>query len=371
MENMKSRIGQIAAWLQDRNLDAAFLTSSANVFYLTGFACEAHERLLGVLIFPNEEALLVCPLLELDRVKSSGWNGKVYAHQDGDNPWRWLKEHAFSHVLANGKLAIEIDHMTYGRVLNIKEQLGIEVLEPIDEEIRKMRMHKTAEEIKILRIAAKFADKAIQYGIDALTLGCTELEVKNQIEAKLSGQGITQMAFQTIVLFGERTALPHGEASSRILQKGDMVLFDLGVVVEGYRSDITRTVFFGETSEEQQKIYKTVQEANQQAIEAVLNKNAATFGEVDTVARQHIEQAGYGKYFTHRLGHGLGVEAHEYPSVSGDNLLPLASGILFTVEPGIYVPGVGGVRIEDMVLTTDDGCEVLTSFPKDLQMISP
>ncbi|MCH5583781.1 Xaa-Pro peptidase family protein [Shimazuella sp. AN120528] len=367
---MINRIEQIAKWLQKDNLDAAFLTSSANVFYLTHFACDPHERLLGILIFPNREPLLVCPLLEIDRVKASGWTGEVYAHQDGDNPWKWLKDHAFSHTKNNLKFAIETDHLTYGRALNMKEELGIEVFVSIEEQIRKMRMHKTPDEMKILREAAKFADKAIQYGIDALKLGCTELEVKNQIEAKLLEQGITQMAFPTMVLFGERTALPHGEAGKRTLQKGDLVLFDLGVVVDGYRSDITRTVVFGEASEEQRRIYQAVQEANEYAIQAVLTRKVATFGQVDSVARQHIEQAGYGKYFTHRLGHGLGVEAHEYPSVSGDNSLPLAPGILFTIEPGVYVSEIGGVRIEDMVFITDDGCEVLTSSPKELQMIS-
>lgn len=367
---MNNRIKTIANWLRENDLDAAFFTSSANVFYLTNFACEPHERLLGILIFPDKEALLICPLLEADRVKSSGWAGEVYAHRDGENPWKWLKEHFFSQQ-TSVKLAIEADHMTYGRALNMQEQLGVKVFVPMDEKIREMRMHKTDEEIKILRKAAKFADSAIQYGIDALTTGCTEIEVKKQIESKLLEQGITQMAFQTIVLFGERTALPHGEAGNHTLQKGDFVLFDLGVVIEGYRSDITRTVVYGEVSKEQQKIYKAVLKANQLAIQAVLNKKAATFGEVDGAARQHIEQAGYGKYFTHRLGHGLGIEAHEYPSVSEDNPLPLTAGVLFTVEPGVYVPETGGVRIEDMVLITNDGCEVLTSFPKDLQVISP
>lgn len=367
---MKTRIVQIAKWLQDHDVDAAFLSSSANVFYLTHFACEPHERLLGVFVFPRHEPLLVCPLLEADKVKESGWTGKVYAYRDGDDVWTWLKEHAFTLQTDQVKLAIETDHLTYGRALSIKEELGIEVYVPIDEEIRKMRMHKSREEIKILREAAKFADKAIQYGIDALKLGCTELEVKNQIEARLLADGITQMAFSTMVLFGEKTAHPHGETGSRSLQTGDLVLFDLGVVVDGYRSDITRTVVFGACSDMQRQIYQAVQAANEQAIQAVREKGVSTFGEVDGIARKRIEQAGYGEYFTHRLGHGLGVETHEYPSVSGDNTLSLAAGIVFTVEPGVYVPQIGGVRIEDMVLITDDGCEVLTSFPKDIQIIS-
>jgi Xaa-Pro dipeptidase len=369
MMKMNSRIEAIKNWLMESDLDAAFLTSRANVFYLTNFDCEPHERLLGVFIFSKNEALLVCPQLEADRVKSSGWKGKVYAHRDDENPWKWLKEHVFSQQ-TDVKLAIETNHMTYGRALHMQAELDVKEYVPLDEKIQKMRMHKTMEEIKILRKAAKFADSAIQYGIDALVTGCSEIEVKRQIETRLLEQGITQMAFPTIVLFGERTALPHGEASSQTLQEGDLVLFDLGVVVDGYRSDITRTVVFGEPTEKQKRIYETVREANEKAIQAVSHKKVSTFGDVDEAARQHIEQAGYGKYFTHRLGHGLGIEAHEHPSISGDNTLALTEGVLFTVEPGVYVPKEGGVRIEDMVLTTEDGCEVLTSYPKDLQIIS-
>ncbi|WP_028776317.1 M24 family metallopeptidase [Shimazuella kribbensis] len=367
---MNTRIDQLTDWMRLHKVDAAFLTSSANVFYLTGFSCDPHERLLGVWVFPDQEPFLVCPLLELDRVKASGWSKRVYAHRDGENTWAWMKENIFSD--ASGlNVAVEEDHLTYGRASRMQMELGISNLVAIDEQIRTMRMVKDKKELQILKEAAKFADKAIQYGIASLKVGCTELQVKNHIEQKLREDGITHMAFETMVLFGERTALPHGEASNVELRDGDFVLFDLGVVVEEYRSDITRTVIFGSASKEQQKIYETVLGANEQAIDLLKQKNAKTFGELDQVARNHIARAGYGAYFTHRLGHGLGLEAHEYPSVSENNELPLQTGVVFTVEPGVYVPHIGGVRIEDMVYITEEGCEILTSFPKNLQVVSP
>jgi Xaa-Pro dipeptidase len=368
---MKTRINQLSDWLRLHQVDAAFLTSPANVFYLTGFSCDPHERLFGVWVFSDRDALMVCPLLELDRVKASGWSKPIYAHRDGDNTWAWMKENIFSDT-SSLNVAVEEDHLTYGRALRMKTEMGISHLVAIDEQIRTMRMIKDQTEIEILKEAAKLADKAIQYGIASLTVGCTELQVKNQIEQKLREEdGITHMAFETMVLFGERTALPHGEASDAKLRDGDIVLFDLGVVVKEYRSDITRTVIFGSASEEQQKIYQTVLGANEQAIQLLLQKGADTFGDLDRVARNYIERVGYGEYFTHRLGHGIGLEAHEYPSVSENNDLPLQTGVVFTVEPGVYLPHIGGVRIEDMVYITKEGCEILTSFPKHLQMVSP
>ncbi|MXQ53501.1 M24 family metallopeptidase [Shimazuella alba] len=367
---MDNRIDRIAKWLHQNELQAAFLTSSANVFYLTGFSCDPHERLLGVWVFPDNSSVLVCPLLEIERVKESGWHGEVYAYRDEENPWLWFKNKFANNVTKESKVAIEVDHLTYGRSLMLKEILEISSLVSIDEQIRAMRIHKTNEEIEILRNAAKLADQAIQYGVDALSVGCTELDVKNVIEKRLQTSGITKMAFETMVLFGERTALPHGVPGDRKLKAGDLVLFDLGVVLDGYCSDITRTVAFESITDIQKEIYEAVLLANRNAIKALQEKQVDTFGQVDHIARSTIEKAGYGSYFTHRLGHGLGIEAHEYPSVSSDNEQSIPIGSVFTIEPGVYVPESAGVRIEDMVLITDEGCEVLTTYPKELLVIA-
>jgi Xaa-Pro dipeptidase len=188
-----------------------------------------------------------------------------------------------------------------------------------------------------------------------------------EIELALKKRGVTHMSFDTTVLSGPKAASPHGKTGDRKIQKGDLVLFDLGVVHKGYCSDITRTVAFGEPNEEQKAVYDVVMRAEQAAVDAV--KPGVTAAALDQTARQVIEDAGYGEFFTHRLGHGLGISVHEFPSLHGLNELQLEAGMVFTIEPGVYVPGKVGVRIEDDVAVTADGVEVLTKFPKDLQII--
>ncbi|MDY0405335.1 M24 family metallopeptidase [Virgibacillus sp. 179-BFC.A HS] len=175
------------------------------------------------------------------------------------------------------------------------------------------------------------------------------------------------MSFATTAISGAKTASPHGTPGNKKIEKGDMVLFDLGVIYEGYCSDITRTVAFKSVTDEQQKIYDTVKVAQQKAIDA--SQLGTATGEIDKAARRYIEQAGYGEYFKHRIGHGLGIETHEYPSMHENNKLELKAGMCYTIEPGIYVPGQGGVRIEDMIFMTEKGAEILTESPKELRII--
>ena len=170
-------------------------------------------------------------------------------------------------------------------------------------------------------------------------------------------------------LSGPKTASPHGVPGDRKIQKGDFILFDLGVVYNGYCSDITRTVAFGEPTDAQREIYETVKKAEQAAVDLVGPGVQAK--EIDDAARNVIDDAGFGDYFTHRIGHGLGISVHEYPSITGTNEMELEEGMVFTIEPGIYKSDVTGVRIEDDVVVTADGVEVLTKFPKDLQIIEP
>ena len=196
----------------------------------------------------------------------------------------------------------------------------------------------------------------------------SELEIVAEIEYEMKKKGVEKMSFATTVLAGAKAALPHGTPDQTKVKKGDFVLFDLGVVYNGYCSDITRTVAFGDVRKEHKKVYETVLNAQMAAVDAV--KPGMTCSELDKVARNIIQEAGYGEYFTHRLGHGLGISIHEYPSVTETNNLTLKEGMVFTIEPGIYIPGQVGVRIEDDVVVTKTGREVLTKFPKSLQVIS-
>ena len=238
----------------------------------------------------------------------------------------------------------------------------------VEDKLNELRVVKDSAEIAVLKKAAEMADYGVQIGIDALKEGVTEMEVLATIEFELKKKGIREMSFSTMVLFGEKSGDPHGNPGERKLKAGDMVLFDLGVVLDGYCSDITRTVAFQSVSEKQKEIYQAVLQAQLAAVS--LSKPGTRIGDLDHIARDAITEAGYGDYFPHRLGHGLGINVHEFPSMSHLNDGTLTEGMVYTIEPGIYLPGIGGVRIEDDVLITADGCETLTKFPKELQIIS-
>ncbi|MFL6518411.1 MAG: M24 family metallopeptidase, partial [Bacillus sp. (in: firmicutes)] len=236
-----------------------------------------------------------------------------------------------------------------------------------EEKLRLLRMIKDANELKIIEEACALADYAVEFGVSELREGKTELEVLNAIEYALKQKGVTEMSFATMVLTGANAASPHGNPGETKIQSGDLVLFDLGVVVDRYCSDITRTVAYGDINDKQKEIYDTVLKAQLAAIDASIP--GVTAAEVDLTARRIIADAGFGEYFPHRLGHGLGISVHEYPSLTETNQLVLEEGMVYTIEPGIYVPDVAGVRIEDDIYITSVGARILTKFPKELQII--
>jgi Xaa-Pro dipeptidase len=233
--------------------------------------------------------------------------------------------------------------------------------------IASMRVIKTAKEYTLLKEAAALADFGVKTGIKAIEAGRSELGIIAEIEYALKKQGVQEMSFSTMVLSGDKTASPHGTPGMNKITSGDLILFDLGVVFEGYCSDITRTVAYKSIRDDQRDIYNTVLTAEEKAIAASVNNTPV--GNIDKAARDHINAAGYGEYFNHRIGHGIGVETHEYPSMHSNNDLTLEPGMCYTIEPGIYIPGKGGVRIEDMIFMTEKGPEVLTETPKQLQII--
>ncbi len=357
-------IDKIQAFLQSGNLDAAFITTPDNVFYFTGFKSNPHERLLGVAIFKEASPLLICPKMEVPDAIQAGWSGDVVGHEDTDNAWDILTNSIQKKVGSIHSLAIEKSHMTVERLEALNERLpGLQVSR-VDEKVNELRVIKSEQELENMRKAAELADFAIEVGVKEIAEGKTEVEILNAVEKAVKEKGASQMSFDTMVLSGKKTASPHGKPGDRKIEKGDFILFDLGVVYNGYCSDITRTVAFGEPTEEMKEIYQTVLKAEESAVQAV--KPGVKAMELDKIARDVITDAGYGEYFTHRLGHGLGISVHEFPSITGVNDLELQEGMVFTIEPGIYHPDITGVRIEDDVVVTRDGVEVLTKFPKEL-----
>ena len=364
-----NKVKEIQLFLQEKNIDAAFITTPDNVFYLSGFDSEPHERLLGVMVFKEAVPFVICPLMEVPDVKAAGWSYDVIGHEDTEDAWDIVMSAVENRGSLPSSIAIEKTHLTVERLERMEDLFKNTNFIRLDDQLNKMRVIKDENELINLRKAAQFADKAIEVGCSVIAEGKTELEVLMAIEFEMKKLGIQKMSFDTMVLSGPKTASPHGIPGDRKIQKGDLVLFDLGVVYNGYCSDITRTVAFGEPSEEQRNIYETVRLAEQTAVDLVRPGIKAM--ELDKAARDVITNAGYGQYFTHRLGHGLGISVHEYPSITGTNEFVLEEGMVFTIEPGIYHPEVTGVRIEDDVVVTANGVEVLTKFPKELQIIQP
>jgi len=361
-----SKLLQLQSFLKENQYDAAFITTPDNVFYFSNFKSNPHERLLGVMVFQEAEPFLVCPKMEAPDAVNSGWSKEIIGHLDTDNPWTMIAQAIESRNISISTLAIEKSHLTVERLENLQEIYPDTKFVRVDDKINDMRVIKDDTEIEKMRKAAGLADYAIEVGCKEIAEGKTEMEILTAIENAIQAKGC-KMSFETMVLSGPKTASPHGTPGDRKIQKGDMILFDLGVIYDGYCSDITRTVAFGEPSEAQKEIYHTVRQANENAIAAV--KPGVRAMDLDNIARDTITEAGYGEYFTHRLGHGLGISVHEFPSVTGTNEMELKPGMVFTIEPGVYKADVTGVRIEDDVVVTENSVEVLTKFTKELVVL--
>ncbi|ARJ49996.1 M24 family metallopeptidase [Staphylococcus lutrae] len=350
-----SKIEQLVQTLKKEQADAVWVSNPINIFYFTGYKSEPHERLFALLVKADGQQILFCPQLEVEEVKASPFEGQIIGYLDTEDPFEQHRE-------VYPTLLIEENHLTVQRYHALQQAFSVETFGAADPVIRQLRNIKTSQEIDTLREAAKLADKCLEIGVAFLKEGVTEREVVNHIENEIKAFGVDQMSFDTMVLFGDHAAAPHGTPGERRLKKDEFVLFDLGVVYNHYCSDITRTVAFGQPHSEAEKIYNIVLEAEQAAIKHI--QPGVTIRELDDIARGIITDAGYGDYFPHRLGHGLGLEAHEYQDISSTNQNPLEPGMVLTIEPGIYVPGVAGVRIEDDILVTEQGFEVLSGYEK-------
>ena len=366
-EMMNQRLNKLQAWMKENDIEVSFVTSSENVFYLSGYYTNPHERLLALAVFQEEEPFLVCPGMEVHDAKRSGWDHELIGYSDIDNPWEMILNSINKRMDRVSKVAIEKEHMNVERYEQLLRLFPHSTFVSGEEKLRLLRMVKDASELKIIEEACALADYAVEFGVNEIKEGKTELDILNALEFALKQKGVTEMSFSTMVLTGANAASPHGNPGNTKIQKGDLVLFDLGVVVDRYCSDITRTVAYGDINDKQKEIYDTVLKAQLAAIEA--SKPGMSAADVDLTARRIIAEAGYGEYFPHRLGHGLGISVHEYPSLTETNQLIIEEGMVYTIEPGIYVPNVAGVRIEDDVFITADGAKILTKFPKELQIV--
>lgn len=266
-----------------------------------------------------------------------------------------------------GRIGLEKETITISVFENLQRAVPDLEFIPVTDPVASLRRIKQPHELEKIRQAAEITDKAFLHIVDFVKPGMTEKEVALELEFYMRRLGAEGIAFDFIVASGVRGALPHGTASDKIIKEGEMLTLDIGCVFQGYHSDLTRTIFIGQPSDKQVEIYKLVLEAQTKALEAI--KPGIKGSEVDRMARDVIIQAGYGENFGHGLGHGVGLEIHEGPRLSPRDDSVLEPNMVVTVEPGIYLPGWGGVRIEDLVVLTSKGCEIISKSPKDIVTI--
>ncbi len=266
------------------------------------------------------------------------------------------------------KIGFESTSLTFSSYQSLSEKLANESkLIPLEDEIKNLRTVKDAQELALTQNAIDISSDTFLHIMEMLKEGNLESTIAFEMEFFMKRHGSEATGFDIIVASGKRSALPHGRASLKRIEKGDFILIDFGSRAQGYHSDQTRTVVCGKPSSEQEKVYQIVKEAHDKAIEKV--RPGIPIHEVDEAARDHIRKCGYDQYFGHGTGHGIGLAVHENPGVNKENKDLIQEGMVFTIEPGIYIPDWGGVRIEDMVLVTSQGAEILTWLPIDLKVV--
>lgn len=355
---MSSRLEKTRSLLKSSELDALIVSNPYNRRYLSGFDGSA-----GLLVIGAEEAMLLTDFRYLDQAKAQTAECTVHLWQD--DLYRFLA--AILEEAGWKRVGFEAKHVSYAACEEMKEKLAAELV-PIEESAERQRMVKNAAELAILRRGAIILDQAFEYICSIIEPGACEKEIARELEIYLLRQGSEERSFRFIVASGVRGAMPHGIASEKIVQKGDLVTLDFGAYFEAYATDMTRTVVCGEPDERQLEIYDIVKKAQQEAFMAL--RPGKLGQEVDGIARKIIAEAGYGDYYGHGLGHGVGLETHEQPVLNHRSKTVLQPGMVVTLEPGIYIPGWGGVRIEDMVLVTTGEAERLTTCNRDLVIIN-
>ena len=350
------RITRIRERLRAEGADVFLVSSAVNRRYLTGFTGSA-----GLVWISGVKQALLTDFRYVEQVKAEcpGWE-LVQIETYIESLKTLIEESGVK------KIAFEKDYVTVKQLEEWQEKLPVQFV-GVSGWTEELRMIKDQAEIESIRQAAKIADEAFAELLPKLRSGVTERDIALELEFLMRKKGASVMSFDPIVASGPRSALPHARPTDRIFSVGDFVVFDFGCVVNGYCSDMTRTVVIGEPEEQHLLIHDLVLKAQTTSLAAV--GPGKTGAEIDAVARDIISETGYGEYFGHSLGHSLGLEVHESPRLSKTDQTVLQPGMIVTVEPGVYLPGFGGVRIEDLVLVTADGHEVLSSTFKELYVV--
>jgi len=368
-ELLESRRERLSNLLSENKLDGAAFNPGPTLTYLTGLHFHLSERPVVLLATPGRTPALVLPQLETLKLENLGFELQAFPY--GENPEDWNR--AFTSAvqacgIGKSTVGVEAEQMRLLELNFLKAAAPEANFRPASEKLSGLRLYKDESETQAMRKAAEVAQNALQATLPLVRPGMTEKELAGELVVQLLRNGASPaMPFSPIVSAGPNSANPHASPTNRQLAEGDLLLFDWGAGVDDYVSDITRTFALGEVEPEYEQIATIVRDANQAAHAAA--GPGVPMSHVDRAARDVIEKAGYGQFFTHRTGHGLGMQGHEEPYIRGDNDQLLEVGMVFTIEPGIYLGGRGGVRIEDDVLVTRDGIESFTSLSRELNRI--
>lgn len=353
------RLSKVLELMKNQNLEQMLVSDPSAIFYLTGKWIHPGERLLCLLIKTNGDNKLF--INELFPVSEDLGAEKIWFNdtQDGVS---FIAEHTDS------AKTLGVDKNWPSKfLLRLMELKGASSYVNGSEILDRVRMNKDEQEREFMRVASKLNDQAMEKIQKELKENISEVRMSQILAGIYEELGAEGFSFSPIIGYGANAADPHHDIDKTVVKEGDSVIFDIGCVKDSYCSDMTRTVFYKSVSEKGREVFEIVKEANLRAIAAV--KPGARFCDIDAAARDYITEKGYGKYFTHRTGHSIGIECHDFGDVSSVNTMPVEEGMIFSIEPGIYLSGEVGVRIEDLVLVTKDGCEILNQYPKDLVVI--
>ncbi|WP_372812945.1 M24 family metallopeptidase [Paenibacillus sp.] len=354
----QQRINRLRSIMEKQGLQALLITNATNRMYMTGFTGSA-----GYVLITGQRAVLLTDFRYMTQAPQQAIGYEVVEH--APNPMVTILDILTGAGLR--KLGFEQQDLTYASYVSYGKALNGIDLVPTDKLVETLRLIKDDTEIAIMQAAADLADRTFSHILGLLKPGLKEKDIALEIEMFVRKHGAASTSFETIVASGERSALPHGKASDRVIGTDEFVKLDFGAYYQGYCSDITRTVVLGKPADKHREIYGIVLEAQLEALSRI--RPGMTGREADAVARDVIKRHGYGDFFGHGTGHGLGMEIHEAPRLSVQGDIVLEPGMVVTVEPGIYLPGFGGVRIEDDIVITENGNRRLTQSSKDLIVI--
>lgn len=349
-----SRIEKLRELLEQQNLDAFYIVHIPSIRYLSGFSGSSAN-----IVITKSINYFITDFRYKDQSHAQVKGYDISINNNNTEEIKRIFE-------SNGfkRIGFESGRMSFHNVENLKKDFPLIEFIPLHEEVEKQTMQKTPEELQTIKKACDITDKTFSHILEIIRPGMTELDVSAEITYSHKKLGALKDSFDPIVASGWRGALPHGIATDKVIKHGEMVTLDFGCMYEGFCSDLTRTIAIGEPENELKKIYRIVFDAQHKAIEKA--RAGMTTKELDSVARDYITSCGFGDKFGHGLGHGVGIEVHEMPSVSQRAEMTLITDSIVTIEPGIYIENLGGVRIEDDIVIKENGCEILNKAKKEL-----